>query len=94
MTSKYEEYIKPRIKDIEAYARVGCKDGEIANALGVTAKTFSKYKKTEPEVSKALLRGRQKAIPDVKNALYRRAVGYDYEESKATKRIEDGNVAQ
>lgn len=63
-------------------ARSGLIDTEIAAELGIAISTFYKWRKAHPEFAEALDAG--KDIPDekVEQALYKRAIGYEYEETK------------
>lgn len=79
---KYEEYVKPHIKDIETWTRSGATEKEICKALGIALSTFSIYKNTYPELSDALRAGRQEVVLNIKAALYKKATGYDYEERR------------
>ena len=89
---KYIEMVKPRLSEIEQWAKDGYSDKAIAKALGVTQPSFSLYKKTYSELREILNNARRNAIEDVRNALYKKAVGFEYEEKKTyVKKDEDGN---
>lgn len=49
---------------------------EIAEFLGVSYRTFTYMISAHPEVEQELLRSASKRVREVKNALYRRAVGF------------------
>lgn len=78
--SKYETHVLPRMVEIEGWARDGLIDEQIAKNLGVALSTFMTYKKKYPELSDALKRNKEVADREVENALFKRAVGYKYEE--------------
>lgn len=78
--SKYETHVLPRMIEIEGWARDGLIDEQIAKNLGVALSTFMTYKKKYPELSDALKRNKEVADREVENALFKRAVGYKYEE--------------
>ncbi|MBQ2662742.1 MAG: helix-turn-helix domain-containing protein [Clostridia bacterium] len=69
------------VTQIEAWARDGLTDEQIAENIGISRSTLSEWKKKYPAISAALKRG--KAVVDiaVENALLKRALGgYRYDE--------------
>lgn len=78
--SKYETHVLPRMIEIEGWARDGLTDEQIARNIGVALSTFMTYKNKYPELSEALKRNKAVADREVENALFKRAVGYTYEE--------------
>lgn len=77
---KYEDFIKHRLLEIEAWTRNGITEKEIAKKLGISYSTFREYKKKHTALAKAL--ANNKVVTDIKveNALYKRAIGYKYDE--------------
>ena len=65
----------------EGFARRGMTDNQIAKALGIHRATFYEYLKTYPDFSDAIKRGKGPVDVEVENALLKRALGYEYEES-------------
>lgn len=88
--SKYDSYVQPHLKQISEWAKSGATEKEISEALGVALSTFGEYKKQYSELSDALRAGRQTVILNVKAALYKRAIGFEYEEMRGVKK--DGKV--
>lgn len=89
--SKYEEWeknneINEKLILIEGWSRDGLSQQQIANNLGINVDTLIEYKKKYSDFSEALKKGREVADYEVENALYKRALGYTYEE----KTFEDG----
>lgn len=84
--SKYDEYVKPYLNQITEWSRSGATEKEISDALGVALSTFSVYKNEYSELSDALRTGRQTVILNVKAALYKKAVGFEYEEKRGVKK--------
>jgi hypothetical protein len=84
--SKYEEYVQPYLNQITEWARSGATEKEISDALGVALSTFSVYKNEYSELSDALRTGRQTVILNVKAALYKKAIGFEYEEKRGVKK--------
>lgn len=80
--SKYETHVKPHIDKIKKWSASGATDSEIATALNIAESTLYEYKKKYPELSGAFACGRKAVVIDIKAALYKKAVGYDYEEKK------------
>lgn len=84
--SKYDSYVRPHLKQIAEWKRSGATDEEIAVALGVAVSTFSDYKNKYSELSEALRAGRQTVVLNVKAALYKKAIGFEYEEKRGVKK--------
>lgn len=84
--SKYDEYVKPYLNQITEWARSGATEKEICDALGIVQSTFYEYKKQYSELSNALRTGRQTVILNVKAALYKKAIGFEYEEKRGIKK--------
>lgn len=77
---KYETHVKPKLNLVEAWARDGLTDEQIAHNLGISPATYYEYKNKHPEFSEALRRGKDDIDVEVENALLKRALGYTYEE--------------
>ena len=88
---------------VEAWARDGLTDEQIAYNLGIAVSTFYVYKEQHEEFSEALKRGKEVVDYEVENALLKRALGYGYEEityeegkpvKKVTKQVAPDVTAQ
>lgn len=89
--SKYDTEIKPYLSDIKKAVEAGATVEEIAKAFGISASTIYKYKAEKKEFSDAFARGRGKIVIEIKAALLKKALGYDYEEEKRVgKKDKDG----
>lgn len=88
--SKYDTMVLPRFAEIEKWLSLGATDKEIAENLGINKATIIDYKKRFPEFSELIKNGRLKPIQDIKASLYRKAVGFNYQESEETT-DSDGN---
>jgi hypothetical protein len=77
---KYDTHVKPKLLLIEAWARDGLTDEQIAANLGISIATYYVYKSENIEFSDALKRGKEEVDIMVENALFKRAMGYTYEE--------------
>jgi hypothetical protein len=77
---KYDTHVKPKLLLIEAWARDGLTDEDIAKNLNISHESFYKYKREHTEFSDTLKRGKDEVDITVENALYKRAMGYSYNE--------------
>lgn len=84
--SKYDEFVKPHLKEIREWARAGATDKEICEALGVAYSTFCEYKNKRPELKDSLRTGRKAVVIDIKAALLKKALGFHYLEEKSVAR--------
>lgn len=66
---------------IEGWARDGLNDKQIAANTGVNEFTFSRWKTQYPQLAQAIKKGRMPVDVQVENALLKRALGYEYEET-------------
>ena len=79
---KYYSHVEPKLILVEGWARDGLIDAQIAKNLGVAYSTFKVYKNKHLALSTALKRGKEVADYEVENALFKRAMGYEYSEEK------------
>lgn len=80
--SKYDTHIKPHLATIKEAVENGATIKEIAEALGVAESTLNKYKAEKKELSDAFTCGRAKIIIDIRAALLKKALGFEYTEEK------------
>lgn len=91
----YKTKIEPRLKEIIEWARAGATNAEIASALGVGRSTFCDHVAKNKDLSDSLEEARLSGVPAVKMALFKRAVGFTYEEKKISRRKdEDGEIKE
>lgn len=89
--SKYDTDIKPYLSDIKKAVEAGATVDEIAKAFHISVSTLYKYKAEKKELSDAFARGREKIVIEIKAALLKKALGYEYEEEKRVgKKDKDG----
>lgn len=62
--------------------RNGMTDREVADILGISPRTFYRWRGEHDAFAKAVKVGKGRADDRVESALYQRAVGYDYEDVK------------
>lgn len=89
--SAYDTIIKPRFDDILKWLRNGATEKQIINNLGINSDTFYKYKKEMPEFSELLKKGKESLVEQLRGALIKKALGFEYKESKRIINFEDGN---
>ena len=90
--SKYEA-IQKRLAEIEKFYIYGLTDKEIADVIDVNPSTIYAYKKEYPEFSNTLKKGKYNADTKVVESLYKRATGFEYEETmQEGKQDSDGNL--
>lgn len=90
----YKEWISDEnLLLLGAWARDGLTDKDMANNIGIGESTFFDWKHKHPEFLEVLKKNKEVADIIVENALYKRAIGYDYEEVK-TITSADGVVMQ
>ncbi|WP_346704523.1 helix-turn-helix domain-containing protein [uncultured Agathobaculum sp.] len=88
---KYQEWLTPDgITRLEAWARDGLTDEQIAHNMGICRDTLIEWKKKFPDISDALKRGKEVLDIEVENALLKRALGYDYTEERVEVSKENG----
>ena len=80
---KYDTHVQPRLTSITAWRRRGLIEEEICKNLGVSVSSFAEYKNAHSELLEALKTGKDDADAQVENALFKRAVGYEFIETKS-----------
>ncbi|MDR2957020.1 MAG: hypothetical protein LBU61_02410 [Coriobacteriales bacterium] len=80
----YKDKVVPYLDRVREWASSGGTDKEIMAALDISSSSFYDYALRYPEFSDALKGGRQKAIMSLKAALFKRAYGFTYIETKTT----------
>ena len=87
---KYEKWLEPdSLLLLQSWARDGLTDEQIAGNMGISHTTLYEWRKKYPNISEALKKGKEVVDVEVENALYKRAIGYDYEET-TEEQSEDG----
>lgn len=86
---KYHQWLTDEgLLRIQGWARDGLTDIQIAHNMGISKDTFYTWKKRFPDFADVLKKGKEVVDREVENALFKRAMGYTYEE----KHVEDGRV--
>lgn len=79
---KYNSHVKDRIPTIIAWKRKGLTDEEIAENLGIGTTAMKTYKKKYAAMASALKSGKSDADAQVENALFKRAIGYEFDSAE------------
>lgn len=88
--AKYTDWLKEdNLIKLEAWARDGLTDEQIANNIGISVRNLYRWKNKHSQICQSLKRGKEVADIIVENALYKSAIGYEYEETKTF--IEEGS---
>lgn len=86
---KYEQWLTEEgLLQLEAWARNGLTDEQIAANIGCACSTLYDWKGKYSEISEALKRGKDIVDIQVENALLKRALGYTYIET-TQERVDD-----
>lgn len=80
--SKYDTHVLPNLKRIPKWRRDGLTEEQVAKKLGIAVSTFSEYKLKYSELMEALKKGKEDLIEELEDSLYKRAMGYNYTETK------------
>ncbi|MBQ3161068.1 MAG: hypothetical protein IJC04_02955 [Oscillospiraceae bacterium] len=79
---KYEQWLTEEgLLQLEAWARNGLTDEQIAANMGIAIRTLYEYKDRYPQIMQSLKRGKEVVDIQVENALLKRALGYTYKET-------------
>lgn len=79
--SKYKDWLEEdKLLLIHGWARDGLTNEDIAHNMGISRETLHQWSKKYACISDALKNGKEVSDIRVENALYKRAVGYKYDE--------------
>jgi hypothetical protein len=80
---KYHKWLTEEgLIKLEGWARDGLTDDQVAQNIGINPDTLYTWKKKYPEISESLKKGKEVVDRQVENALLKRALGYEYTETK------------
>lgn len=83
---KWDDYVQPLLPKIKEWASQGATDYEICAAIGIALSTFYEYKKKYPELTEALRDGRQKVVLEIRGALLKKALGFNFTEKRGIRK--------
>ena len=90
--SKYDEWITDEgLLKISGWAKDGLTDEQIAHNMDISRKTLHEWKNKYSDIGNALKVNKEVADRHIENALYKTALGYEYEEETVTNA---GNVVK
>ena len=89
--SVYDTKIKPRFDDILKWLRNGATEKQVYENLGISQEAFYKYKREKTEFTELLKKGQESLVEQLRGALIKKALGFEYKESKRITKYEDGN---
>lgn len=80
---KYQEWLEEdNLIKLEAWARNGLTDEQLASNMGIVTSTLYAWKNRYKEISEALKRGKEVVDIEVENSLLKAAKGYFVDEEK------------
>lgn len=86
----YQDWLEPEnLLKLEGWAKDGLTDIDIAKNIGIVPATLYVWKNKYNEIAEALKIGKDVADRQVENALFKRAIGYNYQEVKDIKDLDD-----
>lgn len=74
--SSYEEIIQPRMEEIIKWLNEGKTDKECAVLLGISPKTFTKYKNSVSSFNSVVKKNRQPCVEILENTMFESAIGF------------------
>jgi transposase-like protein len=87
---KYHDWITEEgLLRVEGWARDGLTDEQIAHNIGIAPRTLYRWKDKYEQISQALKKGKEVVDREVENALFKSAIGFEYEETKIIKEKDD-----
>lgn len=79
---KFDEWLTPDgLTMLEGLARDGLTDELICKKIGIGARTFYEWMERFPQMAQAIKKGKAPVDIQVENALLKKALGYEYEET-------------
>ena len=90
----YDTLIKPRFSEIEDWLRHGATEKQIYENLGISKETFYQYKRQKSDFSDLLEKGRTALVLQLRGALVKKALGFDYTEVKRFTKVENNKQIQ
>lgn len=82
--------VKENLNLVAKWARDGLSEKQICKNLKIGTTAFNEYKKRYPELVEVLKKGKEPFITEIENALVKRALGFEYDETKTYVKIEEG----
>lgn len=83
--NKYETHVKSRFDDIKKWLANGATEKEIADHLSVSYTSWKAYKNKFHDLYDLVKNNRKLPVEEIKAAMLKRAVGFQFEEKKVIK---------
>lgn len=84
---KVDEWLTDeRLVIMEGWARDGLTDEQIAENMGISVRTLYRWKIQHCQICQVLKKGKDVADREIENALFKRAKGYDFTETRIKKK--------
>lgn len=80
--SKYETHVMPNLERIPKWRRDGMTEEWVAKKCGVAYSTLKEYINKYSALSVAIKKGRENLVEELEDSLYKRAMGFSFEEIK------------
>ncbi len=80
--NQYFTHVKPRFDEIAEWLKLGATDKEIIENLGIGKSAFYCYLNDYPDFSEFLKENRKSPVQEIKAAMFKNAVGFDYSEKQ------------
>ena len=94
-TGKYGAWLtEAGLIRLAGWARDGLTDQDIASNIGINRATLYSWKNKHPEIDKALKDAKDVADRIVENALYKRATGFEYDETTTVTHVVNGALSK
>ena len=77
---------------VEKWSRDGLTEDQIAKNLGISRSTMTDYKNRYPVILATIKRGRNACVAEIENALVKRALGFEFEETRTYIKDEGGRI--
>ena len=86
--SKYD-LVKENFPQIQKWLKDGLTEAQIAKNLGIAQSSWSLYKTQYSELTELIKSSRETVVDELRGALLKRALGFEYEEQKTYRKVED-----
>lgn len=81
----YERQVLPNMEYIERMARSGVSQADIAAAIKINPRTLDRYLVKYPELKKVIQSGREIAVQEIENAVFKSAIGFKEKVTRSIK---------
>lgn len=93
--AKFKEWLEEeKLTLINGWAKKGLTEEQISKNMGISYSTLREWKKKYPTIEAALKKGKEVVDYEIESALFKRAMGYEYEEEKTYIQEVDGKVTK